>query len=159
MERSTIRSARKKQTIRYCGVMVYTLAIRHPMKRILLVLVVIGVFGGSTWAASITYTETVTGTGTLGASPFTSALVTLTFIGNTLNVTNPGSGVWNNDVGTGTVNVAGLGTATFTDQIGAVVNQGIPGAGISDFTTDRLILFTLSAAFTGYNLTGSIGPI
>lgn len=128
------------------------------MSRLLMVLA-IGICGGAMQAASITYTETVTGTGSLGASSFTSALVTITLVGDTANVTNPGSGLFDNAIGAGSVNVAGLGTATFTDQIGSAVNQSLTGAGISDFTTDRLLLFTLSASFTAYDLQSSIGPI
>jgi hypothetical protein len=54
--------------------------------------------------------------------------------------------------------VPGVGTATFTDFIEAVDNQGIGRAGISDFTLGLAILFTDNAAFTTYNLKTSIGP-
>jgi hypothetical protein len=128
------------------------------MKVLVTVLIVIGI-GGSARAVPIFYTESVTGSGTLGSSTFTNALVTMTFSGVTANVVNPSSGIFQNQVGTGTFSVAGLGSGTFTDQIGAVVNQSSPGGGLSDFTTDRLMLWTLDAAFTTYNLTTSFGPI
>src|SRR5690348_16425412 len=75
-------------------------------------------------AGAITYTEQATATGSLGANSFTTALVTITFSGDTLNVTNPLTGIFRNMVGTATVTVAGIiGAATFTDTMGAVDNQ------------------------------------
>ena len=129
------------------------------MKRLALVLAAIGILGGAVLANPITYTETATGTGTLGLSAFTNALVTVTLIGDTSNVLTVAVG-FRSGVGIGTVNVFGLGTATFTDpDIEAVVNQTSGGAGISDFTLNRTILFTNNTVFTTYDLKSSIGPV
>jgi hypothetical protein len=124
------------------------------MKRLAMALVAIGIVR----AAPVTYVETVTGSGSLGASAFTNALVTMTLTGDTSNVTNPSAGIFQNIAG-GTVSVAGLGTATFTDVVDAVVNQGSPGGGISDFTGNLLMLWTLDSVFSSYDLTSSLGPI
>ena len=68
-------------------------------------------------AASITYTETATGTGTLDGTAFTNALVTVTLLGDTSNVAG-GSCCWSVS-GTATVSVAGVGADTLTDDIHA----------------------------------------
>src|SRR5581483_4112687 len=70
-------------------------------------------------ANPITYTISSMVSGTLGASSFTDALVTLTLTGDTANIT-PGPAPFTDvDVNTGaaTVNVAGIGTASFTDSV------------------------------------------
>src|SRR5262245_47323214 len=113
-------------------------------------------------ATPITYREMITGTGTLGSSPFTNTVVTVSFFGDTSNVLGVG-GLATNTVGTAAVAVFGLGIATFTDPImGVVDNQNAsagPSAIISDFTAGRLILATVNPAFVNYDLRSSIGPI
>ena len=71
---------------------------------------------GSAGASPITYIEQVTASGSLGTSAFTHALVTLTLNGDTDNVhVNSGSGAIVNSTGViGTIDVQGIGTATFT---------------------------------------------
>jgi hypothetical protein len=108
----------------------------------------------------ITYAEQVTASGGLGANNFSNALVTISFSGDTSNVTNPFPGIFQNTQGVGTVAVAGIvGTATFTDMMGADDTQSINSAGISDFTLDRATLFTNDPAFATYDLTTAIGPL
>ena len=90
---------------------------------------------------------------------FTNALVTISFMGDTTNVTNPSAGIFDNFPGVATLNIAGIsGAATFTDKIGAFSNQNINAAGISDFTLDALIVDTTSVRFRNYGLTTEIGP-
>jgi hypothetical protein len=137
------------------------------MKRILVVLAVTGILGGIASAAPITYTLTTTATGTLGASPFTDALVSVTLTGDTSNVTagpppftdvvvNPGSA---------TVSVSGLGTGTFTDPIVIVDTLsdtavlGGPAVLILDNTSGTGILLQTGSVFTSYDLRSSLGPI
>jgi len=89
------------------------------MKRLVPALVAIGIFSGAAWAGPITYTDMATASGTIGGTPFTNALVTVMLTGNTSNVAfgpvpfnaflmNPGAA---------TINIAGRGTATFTDLV------------------------------------------
>ena len=84
--------------------------------------------GTSAFAGLITYTETVTASGTLGGNPF-SGLVTLTMMNvNTANIMNPAS---NNPSITGPATVAVIGsggpvTATFTDPIAVFDALGWP---------------------------------
>lgn len=106
-------------------------------------------------AVPITYTVAATGTGSLGASTFTNALVTITLTGDTSGVT--GTGPFFN-AGPTTVNVAGIGTATFTNLIQVFDNlAGV--AGIEDFGVNLDILDTSNAAFTSYDLKSAIGPL
>lgn len=110
-------------------------------------------------AGTITYTEQATATGTLGASAFNSALVTITFVGDTTNVVCAG-GFCNVVVGTATLNVAGIGTATFiTDTYQAFDNQGSIAAGIADWSLGASILDTYDSVFASYDLMSAIGPV
>ncbi len=111
-------------------------------------------------ATPITYTDTVTGTGALGALPFTNALVTISLTGDTSTVFGDPIP---RDFGNATVNVSGVGVATFTDpMMWAIDNPGAtagPLAGIADVTTGFFLLGTVNGTFTLYNLRSSIGPV
>lgn len=114
-------------------------------------------------AVPITYTVAATGTGSLGASSFTNALVTITLTADTSTVTHP-FGVTFNNSGPATVDVAGIGTATLTDNFIVFDNQaggpgGIGAAGIEDNTIFLNLLDTANAAFASYDLKSAIGPI
>jgi hypothetical protein len=119
----------------------------------------------------VTYTESATVTGMLGASSFANALVTLTSV-----QTPPGAGlctgVPNCTVAGGPISfdVSGVGAGTFLAANnnlaqGVVVNQN--GSGAAGMSVFRLpngnvgdgILFTESAVFNTYNITESVGPI
>jgi hypothetical protein len=119
-------------------------------------------------AAPITYTLASTGNGALGASPFTDALVTVTLTGDTSAITSVTSGsdtVLANS-GNATVNIAGVGTATFTGAIeiistlddtslfgtSAVVIGQL--ANPSDPTSLTGILAQFDPVFFGYDLQG-----
>jgi len=116
------------------------------------------VFGApAAYADGIAITETTIASGNLDGTAFTNALVKLTVMGSTTNVTG-GPPIFRLP-GTATVSVAGVGTDTFTDNIGAVVNQSIQAAGISDLTFNGAILFTFNSGFSTYDLTTSIGPL
>jgi hypothetical protein len=121
-------------------------------------------------ASPITYTGTVIGSGVLDGKTFTDLLVTITFSGDTSNVGKDSDGdPVNFPAASATVNVAGVGTDTFTDPIGIL---GIPvpdptlgnlaGVAFVDaapHTSGLAILGTLTNALVGYDLASSIGPI
>jgi hypothetical protein len=128
-------------------------------------------------AGPITYTLTTTASGTLGASSFTDALVTVTLTGDTSNVT-PGTGFITGALvnpGTATVSIFGLGTATFTASIGILSTfngtaafLGGSGSGVligqfvgplNDPTDITGILVQESPVFFGYDLRSSFGPL
>jgi hypothetical protein len=143
----------------------------------------LGVAGGAISAAApslampITYTESVTASGSLGGTPFSSALVTLTMANvNTSNVqpNPPPSGTTFFDIGGSvTVNVAGVGSGTFNDSIvvfsnfSSSVTTPIVGFEDTDFpnshpppaTVHLDILTTTSSMFNNYDLKSFIGPI
>jgi hypothetical protein len=127
-------------------------------------IVLIAVTGGSTFAmaSAITYTVSDTASGTLGATSFTGALVTVSFSGDTGTVFMSSAGFWENDIGTATVTIAGIGTATFTDAMFAFDNQAAIAAGIGDNTCvgcRASVLDTFNSVFGSYDLMSAIGPI
>ncbi len=117
-------------------------------------------FGASqTFAATITYTEQAIVSGNLGNNFFNNSLVTLTLVGDTANVTG-GGGFFQNTVGTFTVDVATVGTATFLDSMEVFDNQGSIAVGFGDLTQGPgSVLDTYDGAFGAYDLTTAIGPI
>jgi hypothetical protein len=132
------------------------------MKRTNLILVVTAIllFCGALQANAdtITYTESGTATGSIGATNFTSALVTITFAGDTTNVTGA-SGFFTNPVGTATVSIGGIGTFAFTDSLFVFDNQSFSVAGISDATLNDIMDTIGSSAFNTYDLTTALGPV
>jgi hypothetical protein len=116
---------------------------------------------GLAGATPVTYIESGTGSGTLGTAAFTDALVTITMVGDTSNITG-GPTFFSNTVGTFTLNVAGVGTATFTDSMEVFVNQTFapPAAGIGDLSQGPAsVLDTLDSSFGSYALTAPFGPV
>lgn len=119
-----------------------------------------------THADPITYTETFIGSGSLGSQTFTDSRVTMTFTGDTANVTvcaaplcNPNVTILRNDLGpTGTLDIAGLETTTFTDFI-TVFDNPRGSAGVHDSTTLIDMFRTNSPAFQDYDLASNIGPV
>lgn len=120
-------------------------------------------------ATSITYSLTKTASGTLDGSSFTNAQVTVTLTGDTANA-GPGPVPYTAIVvnsGSATVNVSGIGTDTFTDQIVILDTLsdnslgGVPADAvlILDYTTDTGILVQTGSVFSNYNLATSLGPI
>lgn len=107
-------------------------------------------------ADGIVVTDTTTGSGSLDGTVFINALVTLTLVGDTTNVT--GTTIFELP-GTATVSVGGVGSDTFTDNVQVVVNQTFMDGGFSDFTNPTAIIFTRNPAFVTYSLTSSIGPL
>ena len=129
-------------------------------------------------ASPITYVQSGIASGTLGASVFANALVTLTLTGDTSGVAIPPGALFPNtfltNLGTGTVNIAGLGTATITDPVAAYasVNSVVPPAFLGGLpfvligtwdnalgTSITGILATADNALLGYDLKTSIGPV
>jgi hypothetical protein len=133
------------------------------MKRLALLAVVACVCGcalsGSARAGPVTYTEQFTGAGSLNGTPYTGALVTFTFTGDTANIMHPEPLLFNNRPGNATVTVPGIGTATFTDAVAVFDNQGNPSAGFTDFTSLNDLLNVENGIFSSYALDTSIGPV
>jgi hypothetical protein len=113
-------------------------------------------------AATLTYTDQALASGSLGDSTFTSVLVTVKFVGDTTNVA-ASPGFYSSTAGEATVDIAGLGTATFlSTSIDVFDNQfftPVAAAGIGDLALGVSILDTFNAAFSTYDLTSVIGPL
>jgi PEP-CTERM motif len=127
-------------------------------------------------AIPIIYQVTGIESGTIGGSPFTNVLVTVTLTGDTSNVAAGGfcpSCLVN--LGTTTVNIPGIGTAAVTDatEIVATVMPFVPDVGFP--LLPYVVIGTLdhppatdsitgiggigSSSLLGYDLRTSIGPI
>lgn len=110
-------------------------------------------------ATPITYTESFTGSGSLGSTSFTNQLVTLTGMGDTDNVINPSSGVFENIVPM-TFSIAGGAAGTFTDEMQFLSRQGpVPLGGVGDITNNMAVMLAINSAFSTYDLTTAVGPI
>jgi hypothetical protein len=111
----------------------------------------------SATAAPITYRTTATATGTLGGTPFTDALVTITGIGDTTSVTCV---VDYCETGTldAMVSVAGIGTADFTIDVRLFAAWGVDAVGFFD-NAQFDILDTFNPALAGYDLQSPFGPV
>jgi hypothetical protein len=107
-------------------------------------------------ATPITYSDTDTASGTLGGVSFTNQNVTVSFTGDTGNVTNAG-GIFNS-IGVGSITIGSAGPVLFTDSIEFFDNQPQGAAGIGDATLDASILDTFASAFDTYGGTTAIGP-
>ncbi|HXC96526.1 MAG TPA: PEP-CTERM sorting domain-containing protein [Edaphobacter sp.] len=108
-------------------------------------------------ADSIIYTESAIGSGSLGKTDFTNALITLTATGDTGSVINDG-GVFIIVLPV-ELTVEGLGSTMFTDTMQFVSNTSNGVAGVGDNTNGLGVLFTVSNVFHTYNLQTGIGPI
>ena len=131
----------------------------------LLVALVLGLMAclaGETKAGFITYTIDTGGDGHIGAVAFHNANLTLKFVGDTDNVVNPQPGVYYNSIGTATVLIDGLGSATFTEPITVYATGSyvgfINGSSYSpnQFTLGIINLNALGSS--GYDLGSSFGP-
>jgi hypothetical protein len=131
---------------------------KYKFLMMLLVLALVTFGATQIFASTITYTEQAVVSGQLGNNFFNNSLVTLTLVGDTANVTGSG-GFFQNVVGTFTVNVASVGTATFTDPMEVFDNQGSIAAGFGDLALAGSVLDTFDGAFATYDLTTAIGPI
>jgi hypothetical protein len=111
-------------------------------------------------ASTITYTESATVTGFLGAHSFTDALLTLTGTGDTTTIANPTAGLFLNPLEIVLFSVAGVGSGLFQDAIDVISDQLTPATvRFEDFAAGSNILGTANAAFATYDLSTSIGPI
>jgi hypothetical protein len=114
---------------------------------------------GAANANLIVYTEQGTVSGSLGGVGFTNATMTLVLTGDTLNVTNPSSGLFQN-AGPATVAISGIGSGTFLDSIIVFDFQPNQAAGFEDIAKPSDILDTFLAPPLGsYDLTTAIGPV
>jgi hypothetical protein len=117
-------------------------------------------------AGPITYSLTTNASGTLGGTTFTNAAVTVTVTGDTNNV-GPAPAPDSNAVmntGVATVNIAGIGSAFFTDPVGIFSTLtdnifGMPAVLIADNATGTGIEAQFGQTYLTYDLRSAIGPV
>lgn len=115
------------------------------------------VVSGVALAAPITYTFQATGSGTIGTTPFSSASFTITVTADTTGITVISPGLMYNPGLTSTIEIAGVGTATFTDPKQVLVAQSAPGVGFEKSGGYNLLDIDNSSLAT-YDLSTSFGP-
>jgi hypothetical protein len=109
-------------------------------------------------AESITYTDSFTASGNIGADTFSNALVTISGTGNTSGIINEGGGIFALSLPV-TFSIAGVESGSFTDDIQVFANQSSGIAGFGDNTSGFALLFTNNPALASYNLSTGIGPV
>jgi hypothetical protein len=109
-------------------------------------------------AAPITLTLTGTATGSIGASSFTSAAVTIVGIGDTTAMTLVG-GDPNLPLTAETITIAGIGTATITDPAQFRNVASGPNSVLVSLEANQTLLGLFGGALVGYDFLTSIGPI
>jgi hypothetical protein len=108
-------------------------------------------------ASSLTYTDTFTGSGSVGGVDFNNAVVTFTATANSSNLINEGGGIFALNPSTPvSFSIAGGVSGVFTDSLQLFVNQTSNIAGLGDNTNDFALLYTSNPAFAAYEL-GAIG--
>jgi PEP-CTERM motif len=128
------------------------------MRKLALYLFCIALAVGHATSASaivLKYTEQVDAYGSLGDTQFTFGGVTITWTGETQNVTG-GNGFYELVAPPGAVTVslpAYQITAHFTDTLAVFVNQGQQVAGFADLDLGASILDTYNSGFATYDLT------
>lgn len=112
-------------------------------------------------AVPITYTFSGTGSGTWGLESFFDVFFSVTLPGDTGNVTVSSPGIWQNTNLTGTIDISGLGTGTFTPPLLVFVNNNLDAVGFSDsaYAYDYLDLYKAGVGLDTYQLTTSFGPV
>ncbi len=111
-------------------------------------------------AGPITYTFTGNVSGNVGGTAFTNALLTLTALGDTSNVTQAGpNSNFNNSVGRIAFTLTGFGAGTSLNSFTVFDNQTNGIAGLTDQTTTFDVFDESSPSFTTYDLKSSLGPI
>jgi hypothetical protein len=105
----------------------------------------------------LTYTETMTTSGTLDGTAFTNQLVTIALTGDVNGIMNFGSELLL--TGPASVTVAHVGSDTFTDAMAAFVVPASHTGGISDHSISDDVLDTINSAFASYALNTLIGPL
>jgi hypothetical protein len=136
------------------------------MKRIITIAIVWIALHCTAEANSVVYTLSGTGTGSLGATPFSDVVFTITSTADTANITEsqlqpgpPGYYIFVVPDITATVFVSGLGAATFTIPTHNFDNFNTDIAGISASDLKGDILDINNSAFTSYDLSSSLGPL
>jgi hypothetical protein len=111
--------------------------------------------------ATITFNYTGTGTGSIGATPFTGASFVIAAVADTDRQTEVSAGVFFEDHDSASISIVGLGTYEFVTATRTFVNQNSHQIGFSRGGASGFDLFSnlSNSAFADWDLLSSIGPI
>jgi hypothetical protein len=128
------------------------------------VFAMLGFAGAVAQAVPIQITINGTGSGTIGSDSFTSALFTINLTGDTDNRVDPATNVYGIPLSQATIDIAGIGEATFTFTSRAWVNRNLSLAGFSkdlfgDGSSGPDIVDVDGAAFATWDMTTNVGPV
>jgi hypothetical protein len=111
----------------------------------------------SSYANTITITQTGFGSGAIGSMSFTDAAFTITEIGDTSDVTSFSEGELFADT-FASISISGVGTLDFTSPTSTFVNNDLDEVGFG-FPSRDLSEGPTNPAFATWNMLSSIGPI
>lgn len=116
------------------------------------------VFTCCSFADIITFTDITTASGTIGATSFSDATITVSGTANTASITSFSEGFEIVDTST-SVSIGGLGTYDFTTPVGFFVNNTEDDVGFQRADDADLIDGPVNTDFGTWGLNTSIGPI
>ncbi len=128
-------------------------------------------------AAPIVYVETATVSGSLSGAPFTEKVLTLTYAGDTSDISSLIAGLLQEANGAASFSIAGVGAGAFDGGLAMSLSNNARGAagfvantinphqnsnsplGPSGFAQGVILATYDPAVFTSYDLTTAIGPV
>ena len=110
-------------------------------------------------ADTVTIELTAVATGSLADQNFTNAPITITGIGDTDNVMVEGSANLLLEGLEVSVDIEGVGSAVFTDEMQAVSNNNSDLGGFGNTSTEFGLLLIFNDAFAEYDLTTGLDPV
>ncbi len=125
-----------------------------PMRRLFASLLIIT---GSAFAATITFTHTGIGSGTIGSTSFTNAVFTITDVGDTADRVCIADVCDIDDI-SAWISISGVGTFGFITPTRTFVNNTNAAVGFSRSSGSDLF-DTWNPAFTTWDMLSAIGPI
>ena len=110
-------------------------------------------------ADEIVYQVSAVASGSLGGSSFNNQLVTISGVGDTEDVQMDGGVNFLLQGFVASVEIDGLGSATFTDAIQAVSNNNTDLGGFGNNSNNTALFFVFNSAFEDYDLTTELAPV
>lgn len=130
----------------------------RPITATGLAILLCGLAAAPVHASPITFTIEGTGTGSLGGQAFVDATFQIVAQIDTDDVFAISSGFQVVNLGT-SVEIFGVGSGDFTNEIRTTANQTNNRVGFGDVNVNRAILFVNNAIFGSYDLQSPLGPI
>lgn len=126
--------------------------------RLLQTITILLAFACGAFGDTITFTDSSTGTGMIGATSFTDAAFTITGIGNTTNVSHFSAGLFINLL-SASISISGVGNFQFTTPTRFFVSGTLVGFSRAGASGLDLLNGPKNPIFTTWNMQTSIGPV